>query len=163
MTGDMPRHVSSGATDNRVPLAEVMRWLLPWIVGGLLGGMLLAGLWTASRAEDEGTYAMGMAMAAVALLSLIWELETGLQGGLDLQRNVFFVDTGPSVVLLSLLASVAGLAGLIVAARVPGAATEGVGYAMATISIGLIFSNIKHYFDSREAGAECGSRTHDER
>ncbi|HEV8015564.1 MAG TPA: hypothetical protein VGP48_08510 [Stellaceae bacterium] len=134
----------------RVALSEVGRWFTPWILGGVLIVVCLGGLWCASAASDDGTYAVGLAASALALAALMWQLRIALEGQtLDLSGRLLVDDQDSLVILIALLGAMA-VGGLILAARGDSPATGGTGYGLCLFAIALIFANLKHYFDRRE-------------
>jgi len=134
----------------RVPLNAVMGWFWPWIIGGVLALICIGGLWCAASAADDGTYAVGLAGAALALLALLWELHAAFTGNIDSAQSRLLVDDAePLVVLIALLFAMA-LGGLILAARGETPATSGAGYGLCIFAIVFAFANLKHYFDRRE-------------
>ncbi len=135
----------------RVAPGELARWFWPWALSGILVAIVLAGLWCASRAVDDGTYAVGLAAAALALASLVWELGAVLGGRLGGGFAAhFLVDGAESLVVLIVLMAVLALGGLMLAARVPSGAASGAGYGLCLFGIVFDFANLKHYFDRRE-------------
>lgn len=135
----------------RVPLAEVARWFAPWVLAGGLMIVFLGGLWFASAAADPGTYAVGLAAAALALGALIWELVTALAGKLGSGKaDRFLVEDETSLVVLVALLVALALGGLVLAARSAEVAASGAGYGLFFFAIVLICVNLKHYFDRRE-------------
>jgi hypothetical protein len=134
----------------RVPLGEIVRWFEPWILAGALVLVFLGGLWCASSAADDGTYAIGLAAAALALAALIWELGAAFRGDVgNVARRLLVDDEEALVVLLALLSALA-LGGLVFAARAASVAVSGAGYGLCVVAIVFIFANLKHYFDRRD-------------
>jgi hypothetical protein len=134
----------------RVPVGEVARWFAPWILAGVLLIVFLAGLWCASAATDDGTYAVGLAAAGLALAALVWELATALGGGLGSLSARLLVEDETSLVVLVVLLSALALGGLVLAARGASVAASGAGYGLCLFGIAFVFANLKHYFDRRE-------------
>jgi Kef-type K+ transport system membrane component KefB len=134
----------------RVPLTEVVSWLLPWLIAAILVVVCLGALWCASRASDDLTYSIGLIGALLALVALIWEGLAALSGRIgDLSLQVLVDDEVSLVVLMALLVVLA-LFGLILAARGPSPTASGVGYGLCIFSIVFAFANLKHYFDRLE-------------
>ena len=134
----------------RVPLNAVMGWFWPWVVGGVLALISLGGLWCAASAADDGTYAVGLAAAALALLALLWELHAAFTGNIGSAPSWLLVDDAESLAVLVALLIVMALGGLILAARGETPATSGAGYGLCIFAIVFAFANLKHYFDRRE-------------
>jgi len=136
---------------HRVPLNEVLRWFVPWLVAAILVVVCLGALWCASSASDDLTYSIGLLGALLALVALAWEGVAALSGGIgDLSLRGLVDDDLSLVVLIVLLVGLA-LLGLILAARGPSPTASGVGYGLCIFSIVFAFANLKHYFDRREA------------
>lgn len=134
----------------RVPVTEVARWFAPWVLGGMLLIVFLGGLWCASAAGDDGTYAVGLLAALLALAGLIWELVTALGGGLGSLSGRFLVEDETSLLVLVVLMTALALGGIMLAARSPSVAASGAGYGLFLFAIVLVFANLKHYYDRRE-------------
>lgn len=135
---------------HRVPLGEVARWFAPWILAGVLVLVFAGGLWSASDAVDDGTYAVGLAAALLALLALIWELRAALGSGLGDVASRLLVDDEASLIVLIALFVVLALGGLVLAARSPSVAASGAGYGLFGFGLVFVFANLKHYFDRRD-------------
>ena len=134
----------------RVPVAEVARWFAPWVLAGILLIVFFGGLWCASAAADDGTYAVGLAAAAMALAALVWELLTAPGGGLGSLSGWFMVEDETSLAVLLALLTALALGGLMLAARSASVAASGAGYGLFLFAIVFSFANLKHYFDGRE-------------
>jgi hypothetical protein len=148
-TGELRARIAE-VEAQRVPLSEVGRWFSPWILGGALIIVCLAGLWCASAASDDGTYAIGLAAAVLALATLIWELRLALGGkAIELSARVLVNEEGSLLVLIALL-GVTAVGGLLLAALGASPATSGAGYGLCLFAIVFAFANLKHYFDRRE-------------
>jgi hypothetical protein len=137
------------AARERVGWSELGRWLAPWLLGGLLAAIAVLGLLAASRAQDEGIYALGFATAGLALLALSWEVKSACDGG-TAGLPPLLVEDGATLVVLVAVLAVLAVCGLLLAARSREAAIEVAGYAL--FGAGLLFAgfNLKHYFDWRE-------------
>ena len=131
----------------RVPVNEVLSWIVPWLVAAVLVVVCLGALWCASSANDDLTYAIGLIGALLALVAVIWEGMAALSGRIgDLSLQVL-VDDDISLVVLMLLLGILALGGLILAARGPSPTANGVGYGLCIFGIVFAFANVKHYFD----------------
>ena len=135
----------------RVPVNTIVRWFWPWVVGGVLTLICLGGLWCAASAVDDGTYAVGLAAAALALLALIWELHTAFAGDINGALARLLVDNAELLVVLVALLAAMALGGLILAARGGTPATGGAGYGLCVFGIVVAFANLKYYFDRCES------------
>jgi hypothetical protein len=125
------------------------RLVAPWLGYGFLGGAAVLGLFTASGADDEATYASGLATFAVAALLIAWRMKQQLDGreiGFLLPVSAEGSDT--LFVAIAVLAAL-GLAGAILAATV-GGTVYGIGIALFIIAAAFIFVEIKRYFDRHE-------------
>lgn len=134
----------------RVAFSDVARWFAPWILAGVLVLVFAGGLWCASAATDDGTYASGLVTALLALLALIWELRAALDSGLGDIPSRLLVDDDTSLVVLVALLVVLAVGGLLLAARSPNVAASGAGYGLFVFGLVFIFANLKHYFDRRD-------------
>jgi membrane protease YdiL (CAAX protease family) len=134
----------------RVPASEVARWFVPWILAAVLILVLLGSLWCASSAADDGTYAIGLVGAALALIALIWELRAAFGDGIGSLSAHWLVDDETSLVVLAAILTVLALGGLILAASGASVAASGTGYGLCLFAIVVIAANLKHYFDRRE-------------
>ncbi len=135
---------------HRIPVNEVMGWFAPWLVAAILVVVCLGALWCAASASDDLTYAIGLIGALLALIAVIWESAAALSGRIgDLSLQVL-VDDDVSLVVLMVLLGVLALAGLMLAARGPSPAANGVGYGLCIFGIVFAFANLKHYFDQLE-------------
>lgn len=146
----MPEHGGAAAevTAQRVALREIWRWIAPWILAAVLIIVFLLGLVGASGAADDGTYWIGLIAAVLALAVLIWLLRAALDG--DEWPSLFVEEPEPLIILIALL-TILAVIGSVLAARGESVAVSGTGYALGAVSILLIFFNLKHYFDCREA------------
>jgi hypothetical protein len=139
-----------GYAAGRVPVspAQLWRWLAPGLAGVALVLAFLIGLWGASRAVDAGSEAVGFGTAALALLALGWELKAYCDGTIKLS---LLVDTSEALLLLVGVLTLLGVAGLVVAGLSADPTVEVAGFTLFLIDVGLIFLNVKHYFDRRDA------------
>ncbi len=137
---------NSGIVASRVNWKDLCAWFAPWAIGAVLIGAFLLGLWTASDAHDNGTYAAGMIAAGLALIGLAWDLKAYLDGTLP----TILVDTAEALLILEGLLVALALGGLILAAEGEGSALREIGEALFLVCVGLIFWNMKHYFDHRD-------------
>jgi hypothetical protein len=133
---------------DRVGFDELWRWLAPWLVGAFLALAALLGLFTASRAQTDGSYAIGFATAGLALLMLAWRLKRALDG--DRAPASVLVDDATALVVVIALLTALAVGGLLLAARSGEVVPEAVGYALFGFSLVFIFANLKHYFHRRE-------------
>lgn len=133
---------------DRVGFDAVWRWTAPWLFGALLVAAALLGLFAASRAQDDGSYAIGFATAGLSLLLLAWRIKSILDGG-PAAVSLLVEDSTALVVLILLLAALA-VAGLFLAARSAAILPEAAGYALFVVALAFIFANLKHYFDRRD-------------
>lgn len=134
----------------RVPVNEVLSWIVPWLVAAVLVVVCLGALWCASSASDDLTYGIGLIGALLALVAVIWEGMAALSGRIgDLSLQVL-VDDDISLVVLMVLLGILALGGLILAARGPSPTANGVGYGLCIFGVVFAFANVKHYFDRLE-------------
>lgn len=133
----------------RVPLDEVARWFAPWVLAGVLVVVLFAGLWCASSAGDDATYAIGIVAAALAFLALLWELAAALGAGGG-AFAIWSIEEATSLGILVAVLAVLAVGGLVLAASSDSAAANGAGYGLFVFGLAFIFANLKHYFDRRE-------------
>jgi hypothetical protein len=135
----------------RIGFRELWHWFAPWLGGALLVAVGLLGLFVASRAEDDATYAGGFAAAAVAALTLIWRIRVGFDGdGRGAFLPSLLVDEGNALVLLLAVLVVLGLFGLFLAAQGREPMAIYGGYGLFAGALIMIFWNVKHYFDRLE-------------
>lgn len=127
-------------------------WLLlaPWLGYLFLAAAALLGLFTASGAPDDATYAAGLGTSIVAVIIIVTRMSRQLDG-----RDIGFllpVTVTSSDLLFASIAvlAVLGLVGVILAATV-GGALYGIGLALFAIAAALVFIEIKRYFDRRDA------------
>jgi hypothetical protein len=146
------RHVGGAAA---VSLAQLWRWIAPGFVGIALIFGFLMGLWGASRAVEPGSAAVGFGAAALALVALGWELKAYCDGSIELS---LLVDTSEALLLLVGVLSLLGVAGLVVAGLSADPTVEVAGFTLFLIDVGLIFLNVKHYFDRRDASDMEGAK-----
>lgn len=130
-----------------VAFAQLWRWVAPGIGAVILSVAFVLGLWTASGATNSGTGAIGFGAAALALIAIAW----GLKAYFDGSAFSLLVETSEALVLLAGLLSALAIAGLALAARSADFAARSAGYALFVASVALVFWNIKHYFDCRDA------------
>lgn len=148
-----PRHDAAqhGAEDRPRPIGadEVWRLVAPWLGYAFLAAAAVLGLFTASGAADDATYAAGLATFILAATIIAVRMKRQFDGRevgflLDItvaNSNSLFV----SIAVLTILA----LAGLVLAATV-GGTLYGIGLALFVIATLVIFRDIKRYFDRRE-------------
>ncbi|HVA12452.1 MAG TPA: hypothetical protein VNF99_04315 [Stellaceae bacterium] len=134
----------------RVAPGEIARWFWPWVLAGVLVAIFLAGLWSASRAVDDGAYVVGLVAAALALAGLAWELDAALGGRSSDLFVSLLVDDADSLVILVALMTALALGGLVVAAHAASVAVAGAGYGLCVFAVIFIFADLKHYFDRRD-------------
>jgi len=150
VTGVLPTRTSSPP---RAPLREILAWMVPWLVGALLAFSALFGFFTASGAEDNGTYAAGFVTAGLSLVALGWCVKRYFdRRAEDFAQSIDVVilveQTDSLLVLIALLVAL-GIGGLFLCAYAEGAASNA-GFALFVVSLIFIFWNLKHYFDMRE-------------
>lgn len=148
--GDDLRARIAEVESRRIPFGEIARWFGPWVLAGALVAMLIAGLWFASDAVDDGAYAVGLAAAAFALAALVWEVGIAFGGGARRLSGTVFVEDDATIVILLALLAVLAVGGLVLAARTDSVATIAAGYGLCVAAILLAAANLKHYFDRRE-------------
>lgn len=141
------RHAGGAAP---ISVAQLWRWLAPGFVAIALMLAFLVSLWGASRAVGPGSEAIGFGAAALALLALGWELKAYCDGTLKLS---ILVETSEALLLLVGVLTFLGVAGLVVAGLSADPTVEVSGFTLFLIDVGLIFLNVKHYFDRRDARA----------
>lgn len=141
------------ARAERVGLGELWRWAAPWALGALLVLAALLGFFAASRARDDGDYAMGFVTAGLALLVLAWRIKRASDGAAPLAPLPVLVDDAAALVILIALLAALAIAGLLLAARSGESELEATGYGLFGFSLVFIFWNLKHYFDGRDRGA----------
>jgi hypothetical protein len=137
------RHLSA-AISPAVSLHQLWSWSAPWLFGAVLVLVALLGFWTASGADDGGTYLFGFAASGLALVLLLWTLSSGTTPQLRATA-----DSDTLVIEISVLVVLA-FGGVIGAALTDSVAIAGAGYGLAAASVGLIFWNLKQYFDRSE-------------
>jgi len=54
-----------------------MEGTLKWIVGGLVGGLGIFGLFLAANAQDRGIYVFGLGLAAFAIIYVFAQMKQG--------------------------------------------------------------------------------------
>lgn len=147
---DQARRLREEIAARRVPLGDVARWFAPWILAGVLVLVIFAGLWCASSAGDDATYAIGIAAAALAFLALLWQLFAALGSGTGGAFAIWSVEDETSLGILIAVLTVLSVVGLVLAATVDSTAVNGAGYGLFVFGLVFIFANLKHYFDRRE-------------
>jgi hypothetical protein len=142
------------AARERVGWDELGCWVAPWLLGAALAAVALLGLLAASRARDDGTYALGFVTAGLAVLALAWQVKRACDGAASRGLPPLLVEDGASlVVLVAVLAALATI-GLLLAARAGEAILAAAGYALFGSGLVFIFWNLKHYFDAQERGPQ---------
>ena len=137
------------AAEERVGWGELWRWFAPWVGGAALVALSLLGLFVASRAVDDATYAGGFAAAALSAVTLAWRLRGGGGRQGDAALSVLVAGGDALVVLVAVLV-VLGLLGLLLAARGEEPMAIYGGYGLFVGALIMIFWNVKHYFDRLE-------------
>lgn len=135
---------------DRVAPGELWRWAAPWLLGALLVVVALLGLFTASRAQDEGAYAVGFVTAGLAVLALAWRIRRAFDGAAPRTPLPVLVDEPVALAIVVVALAVLAVVGLLLAARSNEAVVAAVGYALFGFSLVFLFWNLKHYFDGRE-------------
>ena len=148
------RAVSHAALHTEAPLAaasaaEIWRMVVPWLGYGFLAASGVLGLFTASAATDDPTYAAGLGTFMLAIVIIVMRMKRQLDGreiGFLLAVSVTSVEAlFVSIAVLGVL----GLVGLVLAATV-GGSLYGIGLALFIICAAFILSDIKRYFDALE-------------
>ncbi len=125
---------------------DIWSWYAPWIVGTVIAAIFLFGLYTTSRANDDGSYAIGFILAGAALAGLAYELWAGF----PIILPTVLVDTAEGLAVVVFLLGALAIGGLILAATSPDADLHSVGYALFVVCAVLIGWNLKHYYDRRD-------------
>lgn len=144
-------HAALQEAPTPIGAAEAWRLIAPWLGHVFLAAAAVLGLFTASGAADSGTYAVGLATFALAIVLIVVRMNRQLDGretGFLLPVTVSSTDT--LLVTIALLA-ILGLAGAVLAATV-GGSVYAVGMALFFICAALIFLEMKRYFDRRDHG-----------
>ena len=128
--------------------SELWRWFAPWLGGAVLVALALVGLFVASRAADDATYAGGFAAAAIASATLAWLIRAGFEGRRGRAAPMLVEDSDALLVLVAVLV-VLGFLGLFLAAHGEEPMAIYGGYGLFAGALVMIFWNIKHYFDRR--------------
>jgi hypothetical protein len=123
----------------------------PWLGHVFLTAAAVLGLFTASGGAEGATYAAGLATFLVAVFLIFVRIKRQLDG-----REIGFLLPVASGNVDTLLVTIAvlfvlGLVGAVLAATV-GGTLYGIGLALFIITVAIIFSSIKRYFDLRETG-----------
>ncbi|HEV2549208.1 MAG TPA: hypothetical protein VGU20_17840 [Stellaceae bacterium] len=148
MEGNNHGGTRAPAAEARVGWGEIWRWFAPWLGGAALVALGLLGLFVASRAADQATYAGGFAAAAIAAVTLAWRVRSAFE---DRQASAaLLVEDSEALIVLVAVLVVLGLLGLFLAAR--GAEPMAIygGYGLFAGALVMIFWNVKHYFDRLE-------------
>jgi hypothetical protein len=154
MANPAPAHAaaneSAPATLPTIGAHEVWALVGPWLGHVFLTAAAVLGLFTASG-EHGVTYGAGLATFVVAVLLIFLRIKRQLDG-----REIGFLLPIASMNIDSLVVTIAvlailGLVGIVLAATV-GGELYGIGLALFIITVAIIFSNIKRYFDLRERG-----------
>ncbi|HEV2263475.1 MAG TPA: hypothetical protein VGR79_02970 [Stellaceae bacterium] len=130
----------------RVPLRDIWNWIVPWLLGVLLGCASLLGFLTASGARGPDTYAAGLFTAGLALFALIWLVKHVCDHPVRGWPFDILVERPDSLLLLIALLSAIGVGGLFLAADARGA-VESAGYALFVVCLVFIGWNLKHHYD----------------
>jgi hypothetical protein len=128
---------------------EVWGLLAPGLGYLFLAAAAVLGLLTASGAEEDLTYATGLATFLVALLIAAMRMKRQFDGrpiGFLLPVTVNDPDT--LIVTIAVLA-ILGIVGVVLAAT-SGGTLYGEGLALFVVAIGFIFVDLKRYFDARD-------------
>ena len=144
MDADDPGAAQAPAAGERVGWGELWRWFAPWLGGAGLVALCLLGLFVASRAADDATYAGGFAAAAIAVVALAWRIRGGFQGR---RGGALLVEDSDALVVLVAVLVVLGLLGLFLAARGEEPMVIYGGYGLFIGALIMISWNVKHYFD----------------
>jgi hypothetical protein len=130
---------------------EAWGLVAPWLGHVFLTAAAVLGLFTASGGAEGATYGSGLATFFVAVFLIFVRIKRQLDGqeiGFLLPFASGNVDT--LMVTIAVL-FVLGLVGAVLAATV-GGTLYGIGLALFIITVAIIFSSIKRYFDLRETG-----------
>jgi hypothetical protein len=154
MAHSLPVHA---AAQDAAPIApalgahEAWELVAPWLGHVFLAAAAVLGLFTASGEADSATYGAGLATFFVAVVLIFVRMKRQLDG-----QEIGFLLPVASGSVDTLLVTVAilfvlGLVGIVLAATV-GGTLYGVGLALFIITVAIIFSSIKRYFDLGETG-----------
>jgi hypothetical protein len=149
MDGDDHGRSRAPESEERVAWGELWRWFAPWLGGAVVVALGFEGLFVASRAADDATYAGGFVAAAIAAVTLAWLVRAGFEGRRSGAVLPMLVEDGDALLVLVAVLVVLGFCGLFLAAR--GAEPMAIygGYGLFAGALVMIFWNIKHYFDRR--------------
>lgn len=136
--------------EEQVGWGELWRWFAPWLGGAALMALAFLGLFVASRAVDEATYAGGFAAAAIAALTLGWRIHIGFAGPRGGAALPVLVEDGDALIVLVAVLVVLSFLGLFLAARGEEPMAIYGGYGLFAGALVMIFWNMKHYFDRRQ-------------
>jgi len=126
-----------------------MRW---WIGGGILAIAFVIGLYSASRAESALASWLGFGLSAMALIAAAMLMNQIFRDGRDRFFPDFKVREGTSVCILVAVLGVAGLGGLLIAARAPDSGLYNTGLLIAAAAIAWIFFSLRDYFNQSGNG-----------
>jgi hypothetical protein len=144
-------HQSAPSDLPAITAGEAWRLVAPWLGYVFLTAAALLGLFTARGDADAVTYGVGLATFFVAVALIVVRMNRQLNG-----RDVGFLlpvtpgDVDSLLVTIAVLV-VLGLVGAVLAATV-GGVLYGIGLALFVVSVLLIFTDMKRYFDLRERG-----------
>lgn len=150
MDGNDHGAAEAPAAGERVGWGELWRWFAPWLGGAALVALSLLGLFVASRAADDATYAGGFVAAAIAAVTLGWRIRAGFEGERRDAALPVLVEDGDALIVLAALLVVLGLFGLFLAARGEEPMAIYGGYGLFIGALIMVFWNVKHYFDRLE-------------
>lgn len=121
----------------------------PWLGHVFLAATAILGLFTASGAADDATYAVGLATFALAVVITAVRIRRQIDGrAIGFLLPVALSSSDELFITIAILA-VLGLVGAILAAEI-GGSVYGIGLALFVICYALILFEVKRFFDARE-------------
>ena len=129
---------------------EYRSWLAFWVQLAVLAVFAVLGLDFAGRGDEPGDYAIGLLLAAAAVVLGALRIKNQLDGSAAGWGSLLLVDDVPSLFVAIVLFTALALAGLIVGGTRDSVSLQDGGLALFVISVLLVFLSLKRFFDIQE-------------
>jgi len=129
---------------------ELCAWTAFWAQLGVLAALAVLGAAFASADSAPGDYACGLLLSLAAIALAFMRVKDRFDGGAADRGSFLLVDDMASLVVVIVIFTLLGLAGLFVAAGFDHGGLHDSGVALFAASGLAVFLSMKHVFDTRD-------------
>jgi hypothetical protein len=130
--------------------SELCAWIAFWAQLGVLAALAVLGAAFASADSAPGDYVCGLLLSLAAIALAFMRVRDRFDGGAGDRGSFLLVDDMASLVVVIVIFTILGLAGLFTAAGFDHGGLHDAGVALFAASGLAVFLSMKHVFDIRD-------------